>query len=133
MGLLRKIILLQGLLESLKLSAIGGGRQSFVKPAEGRRQRRRGVFGTRKGFGNGFRGQTFFFEAQQRIVLKVFSRLIFVTLWNVVAKGLGKLFEAFWASLPGAKVVISLRTSFKNRVLHRINFRTLFQVLWGGF
>ena len=80
------------------------------------------VLGTRKGSGNGFKGQTFFPRALQRIFFKVFSDLIFDRFWNVVSNGLGKLLEAFWGSLFGAKVVIPLRTSFKNRALHRCKF-----------
>ena len=87
------------------------------------------VLGTRKGFGNGLRGTTFFFITFQRSFFFVFSRSLFDTLWNVVSRALGDLFEASWGSLPGAKVVISLRTSFKNRLLHMLTFRTVFKAL----
>ena len=58
-GLLRESILLQGLLESLQLSAIG---RVAPPPRQGRVKRRRALFGTRKGTGEGLGGTNLFFS-----------------------------------------------------------------------
>ena len=73
-----------------------------------------------------FQGANFAF---QRRVGEVFSSSLFDTLSNMLSSSFGNLFAPFSDPLPGAKVVISLRTSFKNRLLQRIIFGTVFQAL----
>ena len=123
---MRISILLQGLLESLQLSAIGRVAGSPRQVAS----RGGGLFSGRgRGQERAWGAPTFFFLAFQRRVCKVFSSSLFDTLSNMLSRAFGDLFAPFSDPLPGAKVVISLRTSFKNRLLHRIIFGTVFQAL----
>ena len=76
-----------------------------------------------------FQGDNFFFYHVPENFFFFFSCSPFDTLSNVVSRAPGELFEPSRAPSPGPKVVISLRTSFKNRLLYRSSSRTLFQAL----
>ena len=114
------------MLESLQLSAIG----RVAAPVRQVASRGGGLFsGPGKGQERAWGAPTCFFLAFQRRVGEVFSSSLFDTLSNMLSSSFGDLFAPFSDPLPGAKVVISLRTSFKNRLLQRIIFGTVFQAL----